>query len=151
MEKANYGKFILMLLASFVVMYFVMYSMLASFGHFYFSVSRLYMTFLMIAPMALIMLVFMTGMYTNKKKNTLIVLGCIVIFTVVFVFLRNQTFIGDKAYMRAMIPHHSAAILTSEKAEITDPEVQDLAEEIIRAQREEIAEMKRILVRMENE
>jgi uncharacterized protein (DUF305 family) len=79
------------------------------------------------------------------------VLGCIVIFTVVFVFLRNQTFIGDKAYMRAMIPHHSAAILTSEKAEITDPEVQDLAEEIIRAQREEIAEMKRILVRMENE
>lgn len=151
MEKANYGKFILMLLASFVVMYFVMYSMLASFGHFYFSVSRLYMTFLMIAPMALIMLVFMTGMYTNKKKNTLIVLGCIVIFTVVFVFLRNQTFIDDKAYMRAMIPHHSAAILTSEKAEITDPEVQDLAEEIIRAQREEIAEMKRILVRMENE
>lgn len=151
MEKANYGKFILMLLASFVVMYFVMYSMLASFGHFYFSVSRFYMTFLMIAPMALIMLVFMTGMYTNKKKNTLIVLGCIVIFTVVFVFLRNQTFIGDKAYMRAMIPHHSAAILTSEKAEITDPEVQDLAEEIIRAQREEIAEMKRILVRMENE
>lgn len=151
MEKANYGKFILMLLASFVVMYFVMYSMLASFGHFYFSVSRFYMTFLMIAPMALIMLAFMTGMYTNKKKNTLIVLGCIVIFTVVFVFLRNQTFIGDKAYMRAMIPHHSAAILTSEKAEITDPEVQDLAEEIIRAQREEIAEMKRILARMENE
>ncbi|HET8803968.1 MAG TPA: DUF305 domain-containing protein, partial [Aequorivita sp.] len=94
MEKANYGKFILMLLASFVVMYFVMYSMLASFGHFYFSVSRFYMTFLMIAPMALIMLAFMTGMYTNKKKNTLIVLGCIVIFTVVFVFLRNQSFIG---------------------------------------------------------
>lgn len=151
METKNYRKFALLLLASFVVMYFVMYSMLASFGHFYFSVSRLYMTFLMVAPMALIMLAFMTGMYTNKKKNAFIILGCAVIFAVVFMFLRNQTFIGDKAYMKAMIPHHSAAILTSEKAEITDPQVQDLAEEIIRSQRKEIAEMKRILARMENE
>lgn len=77
-------------------------------------------------------------------------LGSIAVFAVVFVFLQNQTFIGDKAYMKAMIPLHSAAILASEKAEITDPQVQDLAEEIIRSQREEIAEMKRILARMEN-
>jgi len=151
MEKANYGKFILMLLASFVVMYFVMYSMLASFGHFYFSVSRLYMTFLMIAPMALIMLGFMGAMYTNKKKNTLIVLGGIVVFAVVVVYRQNQTFMGDKAYMKALIPHHSAAILTSENAEISDPQVRELADEIIRAQRREITEMKQILARMENE
>lgn len=150
-KKENYKTFAFTLLTSFVVMFFVMYTMLVNLGHFYFSTSKFYMTFLMVAPMALIMLAFMTGMYRNKKKNTLIVILCIVVFFGFFVLLRNQTFIGDKAYMRGMIPHHSAAILTSENAEITDPQVRELAKEIIRTQRREIAEMKQILARMENE
>ncbi|HET7361114.1 MAG TPA: DUF305 domain-containing protein [Salinimicrobium sp.] len=151
MKKGNYKTFAFTLLTSFVVMFFVMYTMIVNLGHFYFSTSKFYMTFLMVAPMALIMLAFMTGMYKSKKKNALIVILCIVVFVGFFALLRNQTFVGDKAYMRGMIPHHSAAIMTSKNAELTDPEVRELAEEIIRSQREEIAEMKRILERKENE
>lgn len=151
MKTGNYKKFAFMLLASFIVMFFVMYSMIANFSHFYFSANKFYMTFLMISPMALIMLAFMANMYKNKKINTGIVILCGVVFVVFYAFIRNQTFIDDEGYMKSMIPHHSAAILVSEKADLDDPEVKELAEQIIQSQREEIAQMKSILERMENE
>lgn len=88
----------------------------------------------------------------NKKKNIAIVLGSIVFFVSALGLVRDQkSTVGDVLWMKAMIPHHSIAILTSERADIEDPEVKKLAEEIIKAQRREIAEMKEMIERLENE
>jgi hypothetical protein len=145
-----YKKYFLMLTASFIAMYAVMYLHTYEATHVFFSTTRLYMTFLMICPMALIMLSFMHKMYKNKKANAAIIVAFIVVFSAALVFVRSQTFIGDVHYMKGMIPHHSIAILTSKRANITDPEVRKLADEIIEAQEEEIAQMKEILKRIEN-
>jgi hypothetical protein len=144
-----YKKYFLMLTASFIAMYIVMYFHTYEIGHVFFSTTRLYMTFLMICPMALIMLGFMHKMYENRKLNVIIVLAFMTVFITSLIFVRSQTFIGDVHYMKGMIPHHSIAILTSKRAKITDPEVRKLADEIIKAQEEEIAQMKHILKRME--
>ena len=149
MKSGKYGTFALMMLTSFVVMYAAMYLNTYELDHVYFSVTRFYMTFLMVAPMALIMLWFMRGMYRNKKLNLTIVGVSVIAFTLALIFVRSQTFIGDKAYMRAMIPHHSIAIMTSRRADIKDPEVRKLADGIIEAQVREIGEMKRLLEKPE--
>ena len=99
----------------------------------------------------MIMLTFMRGMYTDKKLNLVIAAGSILLFFGVLFLERSQTPVGDKAFMRSMIPHHSSAILVSENADLSDPEVKKLAEQIIKSQKEEIAQMKAILERMENE
>ncbi len=153
-QKSNgsYTKFVAMLAASFVAMYITMYLNTYAIDHVYFSLTRFYMTCLGISAMAIIMFVAMRNMYKNRRKNIAIVLGSIVMFTTALAFVRMQRpIIGDVLYMRAMIPHHSIAILTSERAAINDPEVKKLAEEIIEAQRKEIAEMKKMINRLENE
>ncbi|GGG04970.1 DUF305 domain-containing protein [Pontibacter amylolyticus] len=149
MEKGNYGKFMLMLGLSFVVMYAVMFSNIAEISHFDFNLNRLYMTILMVAPMALIMLLVMRPMYRDKKLNTIITVMSIIAIVGSFITLRNQSFVGDKAFINSMIPHHSSAILVSEEARIHDPELKKLAEEIIRSQKEEIAEMEKIRQRID--
>ena len=102
--------------------------------------------------MALIMLFFMMGMYRNKKKNMLIILGSILLFSFALFLVRVQKpIVGDTLWMRAMIPHHSIAILTSERADLNDPEVKKLADDIITAQKKEIEQMKLMLKRLENE
>ena len=136
---------------SFLVMYFVMYLNISSFNHFYFNINRAYMAALMVAPMGLIMLAFMAGMYKNKKSNTAIVIGSSLLFVGALVMERSQSFVQDEEFMRSMIPHHSSAILVSENADLSDPEVKELAEQIIQSQKEEIAQMKEILERMEKE
>lgn len=151
-NKGNYRKFALMLLASFIAMYITMYFNTYEFSHVYFSLTRFYMTCMGIATMAIIMFVAMRKMYQNKKKNVAIVLGSIILFFGAFTLVRIQKpIVGDVLWMKAMIPHHSIAILTSERAAIEDPEVQKLAEEIIEAQKKEIEEMKRMIERLENE
>jgi hypothetical protein len=145
MKSGGYLKFALMMTASFIIMYGVMYLNVARFEHVYLSLTRFYMTLLMIAPMAVLMLVFMGGMYKNKKLNIGIITGSVLVFILALVFLRTQTFIGERQYMKAMIPHHSSAILTSREADLQDAEVEKLAGEIIRAQEEEIALMKQLL------
>lgn len=149
MESGSYTKFALMMTVSFIVMYTVMYLNTYAVDHVYFSVTRFYMTFLMIAPMALIMLGFMSGMYKNKKINISIIAASVIVFVLALIFVRSQTFISDKEYMKAMIPHHSIAILTSRRANIKDPEVRKLADEIIEAQVKEITEMKRLIDKTE--
>lgn len=139
-----------MLTASFITMYVVMYLHTYETGHVFFSATRLYMTVLMICPMALIMLGFMHKMYENRKINAVIVVAFIAVFSISLVFVRSQTFIGDVHYMKGMIPHHSIAILTSKRAKITDPEVRELADNIIKAQEEEIAQMKELIKRLDN-
>lgn len=139
-----------MLSASFVVMYSVMFFNVAEIGHIYLSLTRLYMTLLMVCPMALIMLFSMKGMYNDRKKNTILVIVIITLFVLSFIFLRTQTPIGDEQYMKAMISHHSSAILTSEEANIQDPEVRQLADDIIEIQKREIAQMENLLDKLEN-
>lgn len=147
----QYTKFVIMLAASFVAMYITMYFNSYELDHVYFSLTRFYMSCLGIAAMAIIMFVAMRNMYKNKKKNIAIVLGSIVLFTTALTLVRAQApIIGDMLWMKAMIPHHSIAILTSERADIKDPEVKKLAEDIIKAQKKEIEEMKAMINRLEN-
>lgn len=129
-----------------------MYLNTYSIDHVYFSLTRLYMTCLGIAAMALIMFFTMRKMYKNRKKNIAIVLGSIILFVSALGLVRTQKpIIGDVLWMKAMIPHHSIAILTSERADIKDPEVKQLAEDIIDAQRKEIEQMKLMIVRLQND
>ncbi len=131
-----------------VLMYAVMYMNTYSFDHIFFSEMRLYMTMLMATTMAVVMLVFMRHMYTNQKTNTFIVGGSILLFTFSLYLVRSQALVDQVDYMEAMIPHHSIAILASERADITDPRVRELADEIIDAQRREIAEMKELIAEL---
>jgi FlaA1/EpsC-like NDP-sugar epimerase len=150
-KKSNYTKFVGMLAASFVAMYITMYLNTYEIDHVYFSLTRFYMTCLGIAAMAIIMFVVMRNMYQNKKKNIAIVLGSIILFAGALGLVRAQApIIGDVLWMKAMIPHHSIAILTSKRADIQDPEVKKLADDIIKAQEKEIAEMKAMIKRLEN-
>ncbi|MEL7363498.1 MAG: DUF305 domain-containing protein, partial [Bacteroidota bacterium] len=119
--------------------------------HVFFSETRTYMALYMGAAMAVVMLAFMLHMYTDTKKNLAIFAGSAVLFAVSLFLLRSQTTVQDVSWMKAMIPHHSIAILTSERAELSDPRVQQLATEIIEAQRREIAEMKRLIADLEGE
>src|SRR5690606_25552729 len=128
--KGNYTKFILMLAASFIAMYITMYLNTYQIDHVYFSLTRFYMSCLGIACMAVIMWFFMRKMYQNKKKNIAILLGSLVLFVSAHGLVRAQSpIIGDILWMKAMIPHHSIAILTSERADIKDPEVRKLADD----------------------
>lgn len=151
--KSNvYTKFVLMLAASFVAMYITMYLNTYELDHVYFSMTRFYMVCLGISAMALIMFFFMRKMYQNKQKNLGIIVGSIGLFFVALGLVRTQSpIVGDVLWMKGMIPHHSIAILTSERADIKDPEVKKLAESIISAQRKEIEEMKTMIKRLENE
>jgi len=151
-KKNQYTKFVGMLAASFVAMYITMYLNTYELDHVWFSLTRFYMVCLGIAAMTIIMFVAMRGMYKNKKKNIAIVLGSIVLFVSALTLVREQkSTVGDVLWMKAMIPHHSIAILTSKRADIKDPEAKKLAEEIIEAQLREIAQMKKIIYRLENE
>ena len=151
-KSNNYTKFILMLSASFVAMYITMYLNTYELDHVYFSMTRLYMTCLGISAMAVIMFFFMRKMYQDKKKNIAILLGSLILFVAALGLVRAQSpVIGDILYMKGMIPHHSIAILTSERADIKDPEVRKLADGIIKAQKKEIGEMKAMIKRLENE
>ena len=147
MQNSNYLRFFGMLIVSFCVMYGVMFLNVNDLEHIYSSTTRLYMTILMISPMAIIMLVFMPKMYPNNKLNVAIYISSAVIFVITFTFLRNQTFISDNEYLRAMIPHRSSAILTSSRADLKDPQVRQLADSIIKSQRKEIYLMKSFLER----
>lgn len=149
---SNYTKFYLMLGCSFIAMYITMYLNTYKFDHVWFSLTRFYMVCLGISTMALIMFFFMKNMYNNKKKNLGIVIGSVVLFLGALGLVRDQkSTVGDVLWMKGMIPHHSIAILTSERADIKDPEVKKLAEDIIKAQKKEIEDMKAMIKRLENE
>lgn len=151
MSSMSYRKFSVMMLISFFIMYFVMFLNMDKLEHYHTSATRIYMALLMVSPMAVVMMLMMGKMYPNKKMNTSIIIGSIALFAVILAALRTQTPIGDVQYMKAMIPHHSSAIMVSKHADIKDPEVKKLSEQIIKSQEEEIAQMEAILARMETE
>jgi len=146
----KYARFGTMIATSTVVMFGLMYLNTYQVDHVFFSETRAYMAFLMGAVMAVIMLGFMQGMYTNRRVNIGIFVGSALVFVLALWLVRSQATIEDVSYMKAMIPHHSIAILTSERAHISDPRVRALADDIIEAQRKEIAEMKALITDLEN-
>lgn len=145
----KYARFGAMILTSTVIMFGLMYLNTYQPDHIFFSETRFYMALLMGAAMAIIMLGFMLHMYENRRINATIVFGAVMVFLLSLWLVRSQATVGDVSYMRAMIPHHSIAIMTSERARITDPRVQALADQIIKAQKEEIAEMKMLISELE--
>ncbi|WP_339880982.1 DUF305 domain-containing protein [uncultured Algoriphagus sp.] len=149
--KGHYTTFVYMLAWSFVAMYITMYLNTYQFDHVYFSLTRFYMSCLGISAMAVIMFLYMKKMYNNRQKNIAILVGSFLLFGSALFLVRLQEPIGDVLWMKAMIPHHSIAILTSERADIKDPEVKKLANDIIEAQRREIGEMKAMIKRLSQE
>ncbi|MDY0076327.1 MAG: DUF305 domain-containing protein [Bacteroidales bacterium] len=138
----NYLKFFAMIATSMLVMFFLMYlNSYQVFDHFWFSETRMFMTLIMGGAMLIIMLVFMLNMYKNNTINTLIIIGGFLLILSSVLLVRSQLTVSDVDYMEGMIPHHSIAILTSERAMIEDVRVRKLADEIIEAQRREIKEM----------
>lgn len=148
-KGSGYGRFFAMIGTSTVVMYGLMYLNTYALDHVFFSQTRMWMALYMGGIMAIIMLAFMLGMYSNRKINIAIFTGAAIAFAAGLYVVRSQDTVGDIAWMKAMIPHHSIAILTSERANISDPRVRELADAIIEAQRSEIAEMQRYIVEIE--
>jgi len=146
----NYIKFAAMILTSTVLMFIFTYLNTYSLDHVYFSETRLYMSILMGSSMAIVMLGFMLNMLKNKKMNIGILLISIMMFGTSLFLVRSQMTVDDSSYLRAMIPHHSIAILTSERANFKDPRVQELANEIIEAQRKEIKRMQDLIEDINN-
>ena len=145
----SYARFFAMIVTSTLVMLALMYTTVDTADHLWWSQSKGWMALYMGAAMTAIMLAFMLGMYTNTKANAAIFAGSAVVFVAAMLAFRSQATVGDVAWMKAMIPHHSLAILTSERAELGDPRVRRLAGEIIEAQRREIAEMESMIDSLE--
>jgi len=144
-----YARFAAMILTSTVVMFALMYLNTFAVDHMWFSQTRMWMALVMGAVMAIIMLGFMLKMYESKAVNIAVVFGSIAVFVCALWLVRSQETVNDVSYMKAMIPHHSIAILTSRRAHIRNPRVRELADGIIEAQVEEIAEMKRLIADLE--
>jgi hypothetical protein len=147
MVRKHYLMFGLNLLASTIVMYFVMFTMIWSADEFFNNLNMLYMALMMATPMGILMLLMMGSMYTNRALNVALYAGFAAIFALSFFAMRDQSAIGDKQFLRSMIPHHSGAILMCERAAIMDPEIRTLCAGIVEGQRKEIEQMKRILAR----
>jgi len=133
---------------SFISMYILMYSMVDRFGNVFNSVNQVYMAGLMAAPMVVIELLLMGSMYEKKKANIIIMAVSIVAAIVFFIFIRMQTAVTDRQFIRSMVPHHSGAVLMCERATLSDAELLTLCEEIIKSQQREIDQMKGILDRL---
>ncbi|MBG21668.1 MAG: DUF305 domain-containing protein [Rhizobiales bacterium] len=140
-----YSRFLAMIATSTIIMFGLMYLNTWDISHVWFSQTRMWMALYMGAAMALVMLAFMLGMYTNRKANLAIVVGSVIAFSAGLFLVRSQDTVGDVAWMKAMIPHHSIAIMTSTRANISDPRVRNLADEIIETQKREIAEMEALI------
>ena len=133
------------LFADTIVMFGLMYLNTYALGHIFFSETRAYMALYMGAAMAVVMLLFMLAMYPSKAANGAILIVSGLVFAGALFLVRSQETVEDVAWMEAMIPHHSIAILTSKRAHISDPRVRDLADRIIEAQLREIDEMKALI------
>ncbi len=148
MHGHSYRKLAIELLIDFVIMYLVMFTMIATLDHFRFNLNNVYMTLMMVAPMAVVMLLSMRSMFQNKRANWIVIGVAAIVFAASFYAMRTQAAINDQELIRGMIPHHSGAILMCGKAKLNDPELIALCDEIIVAQEREIAQMQAILDRL---
>ena len=145
-----YRTFVLMIVTASVLMFGLMYLNTYQLDHVWFSQTRLFMTMIMAGAMTLVMLFFMRHMYSNRTANVALVVAGVALLAGGLWLVRSQATVGQVAWMKAMIPHHSIAILTSERARISDPRVRDLADGIIETQRREIAEMEALIAELED-
>ncbi len=146
----SYTRFGAMIATSTLVMFGLMYVNVFQLDHIHFSETRVYMALIMGATMAIIMLSFMLGMYQKRGVNIVMFAGSVMVFIASLWLVRSQQTVDQVSWMKAMIPHHSIAILTSERATITDPRVRKLADQIIQSQREEIIQMERLIDELDN-
>lgn len=146
-DSGAYRKLGFELVIDFGIMYFVMYTMIESVGHLYLNVNNVYMTLMMVAPMAVVMLVSMRSMFRKKTWNIAIGVAAATAFVLSLVGMRTQAAVGDRQFLRSMIPHHSGAILMCEEASLTDSEIVSLCRDIVASQRAEIAKMEERLAR----
>ena len=144
----HYKKLLLMTILSFIAMYLLMYSMVDIFSNVIPNVNQFYMAGLMTMPMVIIELAIMGGMYKKKKLNMAIFIASSILLVCFFFGIRQQAAVGDKQFLKSMIPHHAAAILMAGKANIKDPEIKKLTEQIITNQQAEIEQMKAKLKEM---
>lgn len=144
---SHYKKLALTLSINAVLMFFITYAMIDTVDHFYPNINRGYMSLMMVAPMAMLMLFVMRGMYQNAKLNAMLYALFAGLFIVSFALARTQTPVGNAQFLRSMIPHHSSAILMCQRSAITDREIVELCGKIVKAQKAEIAQMKDILAR----
>lgn len=148
--KHAYAMFLLNMVLSLAVMYFVMFSMIDGWPDFRNNVNMLYMALTMVAPMGVLMLATMRGMYMRRGVNLALYVGLTAIFVLAFAATRLQAGVDDRQFIASMIPHHSGAILMCREAGISDPELLQLCREIEAAQRKEIEQMKAINARLES-
>ena len=148
---SSYGRFAAMVVTATIIMFGLMYLNTYSIDHIYFSETRAFMALVMGATMTVVMLTFMLSMYPNRRVNTGLFIGSVALFIGALWLVRSQATVDEVAWMKAMIPHHSIAILTSERAHLQDPRVRKLAESIIESQRREIDEMKALIMNLSRE
>ena len=146
--KSHYRMLGLNLAASAVVMYLVMFTMIDGMADFYNNINTVYMTLMMVSPMAILMLLMMGSMYANRRLNLALSAAFGAVFILSFTAIRTQAAVGDEQFLRSMIPHHSGAILMCREAAIDDAEIAALCGRIIESQKEEIDQMKQILARI---
>jgi uncharacterized protein (DUF305 family) len=144
-EQNHYLRLAVMIVLSFISMYVLMYAMVNTLGDVYNSLNQVYMAGLMTAPMVVIELLLMSGMYKNKKLNALLITGSCVAGIAFFLFIRQQTAISDRQFLRSMIPHHSGAILMCNEASLQDQRLLELCNTIVTGQQQEIDQMRAIL------
>ena len=143
----SYAHLAVELAIDFVIMYLVMYTMIASLDDFRLNLNNVYMTLMMVAPMAVVMLVAMRSMFPSRRVNSIVIAVAVLAFAASFAAMRTQAAVGDREFLRSMIPHHSGAILMCREAAISDPEIVALCRQIVESQRKEIAQMNAILMR----
>lgn len=151
MMRHHYRMLAVNLILSLVIMYVAMFAMIWSWGEFVQNVNFLYMALVMWAPMALVMLLTMKSMYTNRRVNLVLYAGLAAVFVLSFMGIRAQGLIGDQQFLASMIPHHSGAVLMCERASLKDAEIRDLCfgpEGIVAGQQREIEQMKAIRERL---
>ena len=147
MVRHHYLMLGLNLQLSLIIMYLGMFAMIWTWGEFVQNINFFYMALVMWAPMAAVMLLTMRSMYPDRKINGLLYLGFVAVFVLSMIGIREQALVGDRQFLRSMIPHHSGAVLMCEKAKIADPEIRSLCQGIISSQTSEIDQMKAILER----
>ncbi len=145
----HYRRLLLMAVLSFVSMYTLMYAMVDRFANVYANFNQFYMAGLMAAPMVVIELALMGAMYSDKRRNVVILVVSLVALSAFWVFIRQQTAITDRQFLRSMIPHHAGAILMCQEAPIRDPEIKELCGAIVSSQQSEIDQMKAKLAELE--
>lgn len=146
----QYKKLLIMAVMSFMSMYVLMYAMVNTFANVIPNINQFYMAGLMTVPMIFIEMALMSSMYMDKKLNTIIIGVSTILLIAFFVFIRQQSAVSDKQFLKSMIPHHASAILMCEKANLQDPEIKDLCQSIISGQQAEIDQMKAKLQELDN-